>query len=134
MTTDLAYLAGLLDGEGSISLHMQKLDKYELYSFRVLITSTNRPVVDWLAEYFGGSIRMQPRRNDGYKDIYRWCLRTCEAAQLLPLLLPYLIIKKEHALLGIQWLKTVKPGGRYDSQEIEHRDFLFESFVALAAE
>ena len=48
---DRAYIAGLIDGEGSI--HMTRKEKYGTFYAFVTIGMTNKDVINWLAKKLG---------------------------------------------------------------------------------
>ena len=86
----LGYIAGLLDGEGTITIWRKQ--PY------CSITNTSKEVMEWLANNLGGTIYKPKRREKATKDIYLWSLsRTKDIAKLLRILLPYLIIKRREA-------------------------------------
>jgi len=112
------YLAGLTDGEGSFTVSkFERADRdrrirYEPY---MQITSSNREVMDWLVENFGGSYRASGRPRAYLESEQRWIIRTkpcwswlLHAGALrgiLPEILPYLIIKKKEAEVMLEALK-----------------------------
>ena len=60
--TDLAYFAGLLDGEGHVAIKYFKRHisyrPYSRYGLMVGISNTNFDVMRWLLEHVGGSVQM----------------------------------------------------------------------------
>ena len=82
--TDKAYIAGLFDGEGSVSYkqYMRKRahnkKAYPTWQIRLEVTMTDRSVILWLHEVLGcGTFSKKPRkgkRKDGTKYLmqYRW--------------------------------------------------------------
>ena len=84
--TDIAYIAGLFDGEGSIQCKQawEKKKKHkgkgyrDSYSWRINmeITMTDRSVLLWLLEVLGcGTLTKKPRkglRKDGTKYLMQW--------------------------------------------------------------
>lgn len=93
---DLAYLAGLLDGEACFTLCERK--GYFQYA-RIVVGMTNREVINWLGENFAGRIREdRTREKDGRKRCWYWQLtRQADLLYLLPLLFEYLIVKRDDA-------------------------------------
>jgi hypothetical protein len=95
---DAAYIAGLLDGEGSIVKVYSNNRKN--YSTRVTIVNTYKPVIDWLLETTGcGTIIFSERRsrNEKHADAYVWQCYSANAKNILEQIFPYLIIKKDKA-------------------------------------
>jgi hypothetical protein len=84
----LAYLAGLIDGEGSIMF----LNKH----WCVKIGMTDEPVIRWLAD-FGGLFSIE-KRPPPRKTPYYWSVhRRHDVLHLLRALLPYLRVKRAKA-------------------------------------
>ena len=48
-----AYMAGIVDGEGSISISRQSNSKS--YICQLAIVNTNRELIEWVCDNFGGS-------------------------------------------------------------------------------
>ena len=99
--TDRAYIAGLFDGEGSVSykqyMRKRKGQKkaYPTWSIRMEIAMTDKSVLIWLHEVLGvGTLNRKPRkgrRKDGTKYLmqYRWRCTFRDAYYVCRLLWPY---------------------------------------------
>lgn len=97
--TQAAYIAGFLDGEGSVILVMRRTS----VAMYVSATNSNRAVLDWLAETSGvGGVN--DHRAVGERHAATWAWRTSgdAAESLLRRILPYMIIKAEQARLAIE--------------------------------
>jgi hypothetical protein len=94
-----AYLAGIIDGEGCIAVMKEYHENSgsTFYRPRVYITNTNRDVIEWIAENFGGFIFVN--RPEGNRKIsYMWHIHTVEQiSKLIHKIYPFLIIKKKQA-------------------------------------
>ncbi len=55
---EAAYIAGIIDGEGSILLTRNRQDRYP--SPQVSVTSTDHELLDWLCKRLRGSIVRNP--------------------------------------------------------------------------
>ena|ERR1019366_3556272 len=106
------YLAGLIDGEGCISLGRNlnlRSGNYD-YGPAVCVTNTNRDLLVWCKAVTGigivpnGSIAPNPKA----KIRYVWRLRADEIVPLLPVVLPYLVIKQVQAELLIEYLSKCR--------------------------
>lgn len=98
-TVDCAYFAGLLDGEGCISLYPTRTGRVAL---RVYVANTDRAVLDEMAAKFGGAVVPVSRRsNPDARDCWRWRCNGNQASEVLVQLRPYLRIKPEQATLAI---------------------------------
>lgn len=97
---DCAYLAGLIDGEGSIYIlrHTGRGEKLTFYP-AVSIAMTHRGVLDWVAALFGVSVSDVPRTPDGWRDQHLFRIHGKRAVALCCRLLPYLRVKREQARL-----------------------------------
>jgi hypothetical protein len=94
--TVLAYIAGIMDGEGSISRDSKGY-------WRVIVGMTDREVIDYLHS-FGGTVHTHTRRVPPRKPLYHWTVRDRRSvSNLLEAILPYmqLTAKKELALQAI---------------------------------
>ena len=73
---EAAYIAGLFDGEGTITYKKYKEKKkngtYDCWRISMEIAMTDRSVLVWLTEVLGcGTLNKKPRKN-GHKMQYRW--------------------------------------------------------------
>lgn len=93
---DLAYIAGLFDGEGSISVSRSPNC---IKNIRVLVSVTmcDREGPDFIGSVLGGTVTKLKRKTKTGKDIYSWALYCKKAAAALELLLPYLKVKNAKA-------------------------------------
>ena len=106
--TDLAYLAGIVDGEGYIGIsadHRNRNPDRPCWRLRVVVTNTN----EWLMHHLkfsigGGTIRL---RNGNLMPCYQWSIERGKAAEFLKLILPYLRLKKPQAELAIKFQASV---------------------------
>ena len=105
-THQLAYLAGMLDADGSIDLRLAKAGNMRL---RAQVYNTNKDLIDWLALTFGGYIHEVNRataERQGWKVEYSWYLNGDPAVEMLSLIEPYMIVKRSRAILAIEaWEK-----------------------------
>ncbi len=103
----LCYLAGLTDGEGYIGAvrhHKRKIGGGGL-SPRFQIAMTTPMLYDLCCEFGVGTVcrpTMNRPRDDRRREIYSWGLGSWGCRALLPLLVPYLRLKKPQAILVIQ--------------------------------
>ena len=114
----IAYIAGLIDGEGSINIS-KKGGRY--FWLTVDIGTTDKRLLAWLLENIGGHVRVSTKANPKHKTGYHWTLCSKQAKKLLQLILPFLIIKKEEAIIGIQFQETMKPQNKLLEEDIKLR-------------
>lgn len=93
----LAYMAGIVDGEGNIGVRSN--GKY--INPILQVTNTRKELLDWIEERFGGCVYANKERRPGRKLLWSWQVWGRSAQALLSLLLPFLVLKGEHAQLAI---------------------------------
>ena len=123
---ELGYLAGMIDGEGSIYIQRRLVHGHWSYHPRFQITNTNRPVMEWIHQTFGGLIYDKPRKhiNLKWKMQIEWFTTVGLMDTLLPLIYPFLIIKKPQATIMMKFRKTfTQKEGRSVSQETQNLRF-----------
>jgi hypothetical protein len=109
---DIIYMAGIIDGEGSICIEIQspcKSRKVTYYSPRLVVINTNVPLMNWINEKFGGTVR-QRKHVENCKLCYKWNIFSFNAANLLKECLPFMIVKKRHAEIIIEFMGLDKKG------------------------
>ena len=110
---DLAYLAGLVDGEGCISIKHNKSNN--VFFPWVAVGMTQLEGLELLVEMFGGKIR-EDRTSNRKSVMYRWEQNKRDVVvHVLSSLLPYLRVKKALAILVLAFCsdgEPVKVGGR----------------------
>jgi hypothetical protein len=92
--TDVAYAAGILDGEGSICLSRQlKAGKF-YYLGRIAISNTSYELLAWMKDQFEGQIYNLSDSRGNYKPLWQWSLSTqWFVLEFLQLVLPFLKVK-----------------------------------------
>lgn len=84
------YLAGLIDGEGSVHITFHN-------QYGVEVTNTNPRVIDFCMR-FGGNWYRKPPRQDHHKMAYRWRnFKATDVETILVHCMPSLIIKRRRA-------------------------------------
>ena len=107
----LSYLAGFVDGEGSIGINANDRGTSRVcYDSRFVVTNTNKEVLDIFKSVFGGSVGAR-KKISGRKPVWTWSTSNKLAVNALRLLRPYLRIKRYQADLIFEWSKTVKKVG-----------------------
>jgi hypothetical protein len=120
LPTQIAYLAGIIDGEGCFYIGKIKHNptspnqQKQQWHVMVKITSCDIVLIDWLREHFTGCSENTYRwtaKKAFYRGVYSWSLGGNALDYFLPLLDPFLTIKKEHCKVMIDIRKTFKKGG-----------------------
>lgn len=106
-TEDLIYFAGFFDGESHIALQKQPTG----YGIRFDICNSDTNVLKWIVEKFGGHVTPQSEKGTvtgvvyiSNKDTFIWHLDVYRTRRLLPELIPYLKVKKEQAILLLEYI------------------------------
>ena len=98
--TDKAYIAGLLDGEGSISLvksFAKRTNGRYVYPY-IRIANTDKVMIDWLRSKLSNGYRgYHSKLHEGCKDVHHLAWASNEAIELLRMVRPYLVSKAQRA-------------------------------------
>jgi hypothetical protein len=94
--TSIAYAAGIIDGEGSISASVSPRCAKN-FRIHVAVGMCDREVPDFLAQVFGGKVRLEKRKTGAGKSVFTWTIYCRNAAEFLALVLPYLRVKRDRA-------------------------------------
>lgn len=130
--TELAYAAGILDGEGSVCLIKSR--KGRLPSPQVSVVSTDRELADWFKARFRGTVVRKKKRKAHHSDAYDWRLIDRNALRFLALVRPYLTLQRKIAradLLLDEYLDATPRNGRYDIETMKRKQELIEKFSSL---
>lgn len=106
----LAYLAGIIDGEGCISVYLQKKGTLVV---RIIIGNTNPLLVNWLKTHVTGlgNVHFKPSQRPNWKGCWVWECSTRAAEAVLIAVRPWLVLKAAQADLVISALKVKIPAG-----------------------
>lgn len=103
-----AYIAGIFDGEGHISLKRTSVKKYSLVPY-VGITNTNIELLNYIHSIFGGKIITLKIKNAmKHKQAYYLGFRKGEVIKLLNSIKPFLLIKKNQCEIVLNFIKLKK--------------------------
>ena len=109
-----AYLAGIIDGEGTIRVnrttHRHYVGQDYQYDAAISVGMTNRNVIEILSKYLGAKMYIE-RVPENRKQIYRWVVSGNRIIpKILKKILPYLIVKKKQAELVLMFCEGYKRG------------------------
>lgn len=108
-----AYAAGILDGEGCITIRHDEREgcPEHTYTPRIVVCNTNLQVIEWFKESFGGCTSIDRNgRKKGWKDKYLWILNSPEEVQLfIEKVYKHLIIKKKQAQVIMWFINRTYP-------------------------
>lgn len=132
--TEIAYLAGIIDGEGSIML--SKYHKSEYPSPCISISSTDLELLEWVkTKIRTGRINKKKNYNiEKHKTSYTYAIYYDRAIEIMELIYPYLVIskKKERAKFIVENYKRVTlRNGRYNEVKRKAKEQFYIDFMAL---
>lgn len=107
--TDKAYAAGIVDGEGSVSVLRRKSNRAS-YGVNVRVSMIDQDSILWLLGVFGGSYDTSNKTKSG-NTIHRWTVHCRKAADFLELILPYLKLKRSRAEAAIKLARMARKRG-----------------------
>ncbi len=117
--TDLAYIAGIVDGEGCICIIKLRSGNFSL---RFSVKMVNPSAINLIKEKFAGSVYpvacVPPRRPK-----YDWKVCTKDAAIILGCLLPFLRVKKDQAIVALSFAETF--GTKTNKIDLLKREVLY---------
>lgn len=115
-TEDRCYLAGIIDGEGSIFVASLGSAAKRLGTFHpiVVVAMTHRPVIDWIAERLGARPQIHnqtaQRRNPHHRTQWRVQVTGRRAQLLCEAIAPFLRVKHEQAALVLAFPVDARRG------------------------
>ena len=103
--TDAAYLAGMVDGEGSIFLYCRGRGA----SMRLAVTNTNPAIHAWCIDRTGVGATISRRGNtDKHKATGIWACNSQAAESVIQQIEPYLVLKREQAQLALDFMRRLR--------------------------
>ncbi|MBF8981940.1 LAGLIDADG family homing endonuclease [Lutibacter sp. B2] len=129
-----AYIAGIIDGEGSIMLI--KFHKNQFPSPCVTIASTSIELLEWIKEKSCvGHIKSKKNYNPNkHKDSYTYLTKYRDAIFLLKEIEAYLVIieKKLKAQMILNEYHLVTPrNGRYSKELLKAKEDFYNRFISI---
>lgn len=137
--TEIAYLAGIIDGEGCFFIGLfqteatHNLLNYHTY---IKISNTDKDLMDWIREKFGSTNNQQERKTRISKK--ERTIHNCQFTgktldELLPKIYPYLIVKKRQCEIMMRMRDTFIPHRRLQKKEIsqETHDIRYQCYLEL---
>lgn len=120
---DWRYLAGLFDGEGSVTIadrprvrvgaNIGEYAKYPQYTLWPRITNTSEMLMKSLHKEFGGGLYVHELacpRGKSWKPQWEWSAKNApDSIVILKGMLPFLRYKKPEVVLALKFLRRVKP-------------------------
>ena len=131
---EISYLAGVIDGEGSIML--SKYHKSEYPTPCISIASTDLELLEWVKHKIGsGSINKKKNYNlEKHKNSYAYSIYYDSAIKVMKCIYPYLVIvkKKERAKFIIDKYKEVTiRNGKYNEESRKLKEQFYIDFMKI---
>ena len=132
--TELAYLAGIADGEGSLIIHHRKDPLHSpvgnAYDCMLTVGNTSLSLIQWTRERFGGSLiryddRYEGGRRESWKPMYRLSWLSKDVGVILPAILEYLVVKRRLAEMMLSFISIPR-------DEVDMRAVAYENFKQAA--
>jgi hypothetical protein len=136
-TAQLGYIAGIMDGEGCISLARQRKNYHYSWQYcpHCNVGNTNLELLHWLHDSTRlGNINPKLTRGINSKPAWTWELRVYEIRTFLQDIMPYLIIKKRQSEIIIEFITNSRHVGvQYPltEHEKEYKNRLFIEMSVL---
>lgn len=147
---ELGWIAGIIDGEGCISVKGRgnRGNRVTHSSLSVTVVSVDKIIVKKLKQIIGGNYIFKKHVQENRKDFYRWEI-TCKSAwQMLEQIVSFLTCKKERAKIAIELGKRTSNrtgykvchfrkgykdlnGSGISGEELEYRTQLMEKLKGL---
>lgn len=131
---DKAYLAGIVDGEGSIML--TSFNKQKLPAPSVAVSSTSLELLAWIKSKVGsGYISSKKNYNpEKHQNSFTYAVRYNTALELIFEIEPYLVInekKRRAKLILSDYKKITVRNGRYTPAQICAKDEFLKTFYEI---
>lgn len=134
---ELAYFAGLMDGEGCFNINFNK--KRNTYQARLTMSNTNIAMIEWCRDKVGGKIYRRKKYFIHHKDKWEWMSWGDKEIlkKLLQDMLPFLVGKQEQCKVLIRFQKTlnsqINRGRRLEADIKAYRKKLYQQIKILNA-
>lgn len=130
MEVNHAYSAGLIDGEGTITLSRDHVCKNRIPV--VSMTSTTYELVAWMHQHYGGQVRKHRTYQPHHKESHIWSVRYDTALNVLSQIRPYLQepekVRRADLILARYKYVTCRNGKYTTAQKQAKSAFEYEFF------
>ena len=97
-----SYLAGIIDGEGMITIEKQR--RSDSFHPKIAITTTNKNLSNWLQEKVNTSCVISQNKHPTWKAKYECFIHGYSCKPILENILHFLKIKDKHAKLVLEFI------------------------------
>lgn len=132
---ELAYLAGVIDGEGSfvISRSHHPDCKGPVFVPFMAVSNTSYKLISWVRGRIGGSL-VTRKKDQRWRTCYQIQVYPKKLVELLPKIIPFLVVKQDQAKTMLRFLGTTKHGAaayHLSPQERRIRSNLYKRMKVL---
>lgn len=132
--TEKAYIAGIIDGEGSIMLI--KFHSNQFPSPCITISSATIELLEWIKQKVcAGTIKGKKNyKPEKHKNSFTYEIKYNKAIILLKNICPYLIIeaKRKKAELILKYYKILTPrNGKYSPEQLIAKENFYQEFMNI---
>lgn len=117
LATELAYVAGFVDGEGCIGIYANGTS----LRLSVQIGQKDKSVLEYVQGVMGGSL--------SFKKYWTLAWFNAEASDMLKQIQPYLMLKRQQAELCIEFMSLAPGMGRRAPTHVQERRLALASQV-----
>lgn len=123
---EVSYLAGMIDGDGTIVISTDtSIPHYAPYhSVLIQVGNKSERLMQWLKDQFGGKCY---RESGGQ---WKWQADRSDRQRILSVVREYLIVKEPQAWLALEYMEQCPPWQRGGKPRDEERLALEEGFSA----
>lgn len=112
-----AFLAGVIEADGSIKADRAPRCRLPTYHTKIVVTQKPPQLVEWISEHIGGAVSYQLTGSNTVRPgqpKHRWVIGGNEMVTgVLVNILPYLVLKRKEALLGLILCKRPNHSTQY---------------------
>src|SRR3990167_10894405 len=123
-STDRAWAAGFLDGEGCFQIRRGSSKQPTNYLALVEVGQTDQRPLLRIQHLFGGRIAIRKQATARWATAYYWIILGLNAARMIEVVQPYLQLKNEQARVLLEFQATIPRRGHNPSiqpLELERR-------------
>lgn len=129
---EVGYLAGLIDGEGTITLSRRNLNKHR--SLVVTVSNTEISILKYVQEITGvGKITNKRISKTHHTPSFTYQVANRQALEILGQIFEYLQSHKaaRARLVLKEYLRLTPRNGRYSPTQIQDREIFIENFLGI---
>ena len=125
---DLAYIAGIVDGEGYVGIKKSPAYKCQGrktpgYHARLQIRMVDEDAIQFIASTLGGNYYSEKPHAEKGKPLFCYQASDLRAGEILRTLLPFLRVKKAQALNVLAFRKLQSQGRQHRTKILGYRNF-----------